>query len=65
VHSRNNRDTFDLFCETGLFNTETGGRLAREILEVGSSRPIQESWLAFRGREPALEPLLASYGIAA
>ncbi|NEZ03216.1 M3 family metallopeptidase [Wenzhouxiangella sp. XN201] len=59
------RDAFDLFRDKGLFDSDTGHRLAREILEVGSSRPMQDSWLAFRGREPALEPLLASYGIAA
>jgi len=59
------RDAFELFREAGLFNAEAGGRLAREILEVGSTRPMNESWQAFRGREPALEPLLASYGIAA
>ncbi len=59
------RDAFELFRETGLFNAETGGRLAGEILEVGSTRPMQASWQAFRGREPALGPLLASYGITA
>ena len=59
------RDAFELFREKGLFDSETGHRLAQEILEVGSSRPMQTSWRAFRGREPALEPLLASYGIAA
>lgn len=59
------RDAFELFRETGLFDSKTGGRLAREILEVGSTRPMQASWQAFRGREPVLEPLLASYGIAA
>lgn len=59
------RDAFELFREKGLFDADTGHRLAHEILEVGSSRPMQESWLAFRGREPALEPLLTSYGITA
>jgi oligopeptidase A len=59
------RDAFELFREKGLFDQDTGRRLSREILEVGSSRPMQQSWLAFRGREPALEPLLASYGVAA
>jgi oligopeptidase A len=59
------RDAFELFREEGLFDADTGHRLAHEILEVGSSRPMQESWLAFRGREPALEPLLTSYGITA
>jgi oligopeptidase A len=58
------RDAFELFREEGVFDTNCGQRLAREILEVGGSRPMAESWLAFRGREPHLEPLLASYGIA-
>jgi oligopeptidase A len=59
------RDAFELFVEQGLFNSECGERLAREILEVGSSRPMAESWQAFRGREARLEPLLENYGIAA
>jgi len=57
------RDAFKLFSEQGLFDRAAGQRLAREILEVGASRPMHESWLAFRGREAALEPLLESYGI--
>ena len=59
------RDAFELFLEQGLFDRECGERLAHEILEVGASRPMSESWQAFRGREPRLEPLLESYGIAA
>ncbi|WP_376691290.1 M3 family metallopeptidase [Wenzhouxiangella sp. EGI_FJ10409] len=59
------RDAFELFRKNGLFDAETGHRLAREILQVGSSRPMQTSWEAFRGRDPALESLLAAYGIAA
>ncbi len=59
------RDAFELFIEQGLFDRECGEKLAREILEVGASRPMSESWQAFRGREPRLEPLLESYGIAA
>ncbi len=58
------RDAFELFREQGLFNHQVGQHLAREILEVGSSRPMEESWQAFRGREAALEPLLAAYGVA-
>ena len=59
------RDAFDLFEEQGLFSRQAGERLAREILAVGSSRPMAESWQAFRGREARLEPLLDAYGIAA
>jgi len=59
------RDAFEMFRECGLFEAGAGQRLAREILEVGSSRPMSDSWQAFRGRPPRLEPLLESYGIAA
>ena len=57
------RDAFHVFVEDGLFERATGTRLATEILEVGSSRPMAQSWTAFRGREPALEPLLEAYGV--
>ncbi|MGY6554078.1 MAG: M3 family metallopeptidase [Wenzhouxiangella sp.] len=59
------RDAFHVFESEGLFSREAGERLAREILSVGSSRPMAESWQAFRGREARLEPLLDAYGIAA
>ena len=59
------RDAFELFQSQGLFDRSAGAHLAREILEVGASRPMASSWQAFRGREPALEPLLAAYGVAA
>ena len=59
------RDAFELFRERGLDNRECGQRLRHEILAVGGSRPMHESWIAFRGREPALEPLLDAWGIAA
>lgn len=59
------RDAFGLFMEKGLFDAHTGQRLAEEILSVGSSRPMSDSWQAFRGRPARLEPLLESYGITA
>jgi oligopeptidase A len=59
------RDAFELFRRSGLFDRELGRRLHDEVLAVGGSRPMLESWLKFRGREPAIRPLLESYGIAA
>jgi len=59
------RDAFGVFRENGLLDRGTGQRLRDEILAVGGSRPMKESWRAFRGREAALEPLLAAYGVAA
>lgn len=58
-------DVFEAFREEGLLNPDTGKRYLDEILSVGSSRPAMESFKAFRGREPIIEPLLRSYGIAA
>ncbi|NKI34913.1 M3 family metallopeptidase [Wenzhouxiangella sp. XN79A] len=59
------RDAFELFRERGLLDVEVGRRLREEILAVGGSRPMAESWQAFRGRAAMLEPLLDAYGIAA
>jgi len=59
------RDAFGLFRERGLFERDVGARLHAEILAVGGSRPMTESWAAFIGREPRLEPLLDAYGVAA
>lgn len=56
-------DAFAAFTEAGLDDPGTGARFRREILAVGASRPAAESFAAFRGREPKLEPLLASYGL--
>lgn len=58
-------DCFSAFEEEGLMNQKTGLRFLHEILEVGSSRPAAESFKAFRGREPSVEPLLKHSGLAA
>jgi oligopeptidase A len=57
------RDAFELFRDQGVFNREYGKKLAHEIFEVGGSRPMAESWQAFRGRQAQLEPLLEFYGV--
>ena len=46
-------------------DASAGRRFLNEVLSVGGSRPALESFVAFRGREPIVEPLLASYGLAA
>jgi oligopeptidase A len=45
-------------------HVETGRRYRREILEVGGSRPALESFVAFRGREPAMDALLRHQGMS-
>lgn len=58
-------DAFARFEEEGVFSRELGRSFRREILEVGGSRPANESFVAFRGRDPDLGPLLRRYGIDA
>jgi oligopeptidase A len=61
-------DAYAAFEETatadGSPSIETGRRYRREILEAGGSRPALESFKAFRGREPSLDPLLRHQGMA-
>lgn len=58
-------DAFSLFEQRGVFDPATGRAFREEILAAGGSRPAMESFRAFRGREPQIEPLLEQYGIAA
>jgi oligopeptidase A len=58
-------DAFSLFEEEGIFNRETGAAFRTHILETGGARPAMDSFVAFRGREPVIEPLLRHSGITA
>ncbi|HEX5125863.1 MAG TPA: M3 family metallopeptidase [Rhodocyclaceae bacterium] len=63
-------DAFAAFEEAGgktssVLDRSTGERFLKEILSVGGSRPILESFKAFRGREPQPDALLRHSGMAA
>ncbi len=58
-------DAFSAFEETGAFVPSTGARFRGSILGVGGSRAALSCFVAFRGREPRIEPLLRLSGIAA
>ncbi|QFU74890.1 oligopeptidase A [Halioglobus maricola] len=58
-------DAFSRFEDEGIFNPETGRSFMHEVLEVGGSKEPMEAFVAFRGREPSIEPLLRHSGIAA
>ena len=58
-------DAFSRFEQEGLFNPEVGRSFRENILEMGGSRPAKASFIAFRGREPSIEPLLKQTGLAA
>ncbi|MCU7906758.1 MAG: oligopeptidase A [Candidatus Thiodiazotropha sp. (ex Epidulcina cf. delphinae)] len=57
-------DAFSLFEEKGVFDPKTGQAFLREILEQGGSRDAMDLFVAFRGREPEIGPLLRHSGIA-
>lgn len=58
-------DAFAAFEENGIFDTETGQRFLKAILEKGGSRNAMDLFVDFRGREPQIEALLRHSGIAA
>jgi oligopeptidase A len=57
-------DCWAAFEEEGVTNPATGQRFLDEILARGGSRPALESFVAFRGREPSVDALLKSQGMA-
>ena len=58
-------DAFARFEEEGIFNAGTGRDFMESVLEVGGSRDAMASFVAFRGREPSIEPLLRQSGLTA
>ena len=58
-------DAFAAFEEEGIFNPQTGKRFLECILQQGGSRPANDSFVCFRGREPSIDALLRHNGIAA
>lgn len=56
-------DAYSLFEENGVLNPEVGHRFWSEILGRGGSRDALESFVAFRGREPAIDALLRHSGM--
>ena len=56
-------DAFSLFEENGVLDPETGRLFRETILEQGGGADAMELFVAFRGREPSIEPLLRHSGI--
>jgi oligopeptidase A len=57
-------DAFSVFEERGLFDKASGRAFRTQILERGGSADANELFVAFRGREPSIDPLLRHNGIA-
>jgi peptidyl-dipeptidase Dcp len=59
-------DGFDAFKETGdIFNPEVARRLRENVFAAGNRQSPMAAYVAFRGREPAVEPLLRNRGFLA
>jgi oligopeptidase A len=58
-------DAFAAFQESGVFDAATARRFLDEILSRGGSCDQMQAFVAFRGRGPAVEALLARDGLAA
>jgi oligopeptidase A len=56
-------DAWSAFAEHGIFDQETATRFRQTILEIGGTGKIADAFVAFRGREPDIQPLLAQSGI--
>jgi len=57
-------DAFARFAEEGIFNRRTGTEFRERILARGGSEDAMTLFRAFRGRDPSIEPLLRSTGLA-
>ncbi|MAZ38882.1 MAG: oligopeptidase A [Legionellales bacterium] len=56
-------DAYSLFEEKGIFSPEVGKAFWQEILSQGGSKPANELFNAFRGREPSIQAYLKHNGL--
>jgi peptidyl-dipeptidase Dcp len=57
------KDAFNAFLETSLYDQNTATAFRTNILEKGGSVEEMEMYLNFRGTEPTIEPLLKGRGL--
>jgi len=57
------KDAFQAFKETSLFDPKTAQSFRENVMSKGNTREAMESYKAFRGREPKVEPLLKARGL--
>ncbi|EDY87291.1 oligopeptidase A [gamma proteobacterium HTCC5015] len=58
-------DAYSRFEEEGIFNRDTGRDFLHHVLEQGGAVSAKDLFVAFRGREPSIDPLLRHSGLAA
>jgi peptidyl-dipeptidase Dcp len=57
------KDAFNAFVETSLFDQETANSFRKNILEKGGSQDEMEMYVDFRGAEPTIDALLKGRGL--
>jgi peptidyl-dipeptidase Dcp len=57
------KDAFQAFKETSLFDQETAQKYREHVLSKGGTRPGMELYEAFRGRQPSIGALLEARGL--
>jgi peptidyl-dipeptidase Dcp len=57
------KDAFNAFLETSLFDQTTATSFRKNILEKGGSMDEMEMYVNFRGAAPTIEPLLKGRGL--
>jgi peptidyl-dipeptidase Dcp len=57
------KDAFNAFLETSLYDQTTARAFRENILEKGGSVEEMEMYINFRGAEPSIEPLLKGRGL--
>ena len=56
-------DAYEAFRENGVFDPATATAFRTNILERGNTADPMELYVAFRGKEPSIEPLLKNRGL--
>ena len=56
-------DVFGRFETEGVFSKETGRAFREKILAVGNLEPPMDAFIAFMGRGPRQDALLARHGL--
>lgn len=56
-------DAFEAFKENGLFNQATAKAFRTNVLERGNTDDAMKLYVAFRGKEPSIDPLLKKRGL--
>lgn len=56
-------DGFERFADAGVVDRKTGDAFRAEVLSQGASRPAEESFRRFRGRDPDIDALLVRRGL--